>query len=61
MKIRVWVEMGLVGCFKEAEIEVDDNLTEGEIEAEAREAMFEMIDWGHSRVEEGAEDDDDEG
>lgn len=60
MKIRVYVEMGLVGCTKEAEIEVDDDLTEEQIEAEAREAMFEMIDWGYSRVED-EEDGDDEG
>lgn len=51
MKIIVTVSMGLVGCKKESEIEVDDDLGDDDIEEIAREEMFTMIEWGWSKKE----------
>lgn len=45
------VNTGLQGSDKEFEFEVDDNASEDEIEAAAREAMFECIEWGYYRTE----------
>ncbi len=45
MKITVYVSIGLVGCRREATIEVDDDATEEDIEEEAQEAMLQMVQW----------------
>lgn len=37
--------MGLVGCKRSTTIEVDDDASDEEIEDQAREALFEMIEW----------------
>ncbi len=44
-KIIVSVETDKVGSECQTEIEVEDGATDDEIEAQAREAMFEMISW----------------
>jgi hypothetical protein len=36
MIVKVWVTLGLVGCHRETEIELPDDATDEEIEAEAR-------------------------
>jgi len=53
--IRVSVSTGLVGSDREMTFEVDHDATEDEVHAEAREAMFEMLDWGWTEVEDGDE------
>lgn len=39
------ISIGLVGCHKEGEFEVEENVSEDEIEQIAREEAFECIDW----------------
>jgi len=51
MKIKVHVTTGLVGADRECEIEVDDDATDDQIEEQAREAMFELIEWAWWRVD----------
>ena len=51
-KITVYVSTGYVGAKRTATFEIDVNLTESEIEEIAREAMFDMIDWGYYEGEE---------
>lgn len=46
MKIKVYVSTNIVGSEREEEFEIDDGLSEEKIEEIAREAMFEMIEWG---------------
>lgn len=56
MLILVRVATNKSGSDCEDEIEVDDDATEEQIEADAREAMFNMIEWSWSKVEEGEEE-----
>ena len=51
MKIRVYVSTNLVSSETYTDIELNDNSTEEEIETEAREAMFEMINWNYEKIE----------
>jgi hypothetical protein len=51
MKIEIRVNTGYVGCEKKDIIELDDDLTEEEIEESALERMFEMIGWSWRKVE----------
>lgn len=44
--ITVYVETGLVNSRVESTIEVDDAASEQEIEEDAREVMFGLIEWG---------------
>jgi hypothetical protein len=46
--VRVYVSTGIVGSKRSDHIDVDDDATEDDIEAIAKETMFEMIDWGWS-------------
>jgi hypothetical protein len=46
--IDVHVSIRTAGGERSVEIQVDENATEDDIEVAAREAMFEMIDWGWS-------------
>lgn len=50
-KIRVTVSTDKVGSETYDEIEVEDDATEAEIETQAKEAMFEMIEWDWKVVE----------
>jgi hypothetical protein len=59
MKIKVWVSLSLAGCTKEVEIEVPAEdyagMTEHDrdivLEEYARDAMFEMIEWSWSPLD----------
>ncbi len=55
MKIKVGVSMGLQGCKIEDEIDVEDDATEEEIEAEAREWAFDHIEWWFEPEQAGRE------
>jgi len=50
MKLRCHASIGLVGCEREETIEIDDGLTDGEIEAAAREWKDEQIEWSFEVV-----------
>lgn len=58
-KIEVYVETNKTGSRCSTVIEVDDDATDDEIERPAREAMFEMIEWGWRVPEDGEIDDED--
>lgn len=51
--IEVIVSMGLVGCRRTTTIEVEEDLSDEEIEEQARDAMFEseLISWSWRAVE----------
>ena len=49
MKITVHVRMGLVGCERKSTIDVEDDLSEDDLEEIAREEMFDMIEWWYER------------
>jgi hypothetical protein len=51
-KIRVYVSTGLVGSKRSMDIEVPDDADADTIEDMARDAMFEMIDWGWNPTDE---------
>ena len=51
-RIKVYVTIGLVGCRREVELDIEDDMTDDEIEELARDTMFEIIEWGWKRVEE---------
>lgn len=53
MKYIVYVGMSAIaGSTQEIEIELDDNLTEDEIEKICRDTAFEEIDWNFEKEEE---------
>lgn len=43
--IEVSVSIGLIGCTRTTEFEVDDDIPEEQIETYAMECMYEMVDW----------------
>lgn len=43
--IIVTVSLGLVGCKRSEELEIDDDATDDSIEAAAREVMFGLVEW----------------
>lgn len=49
MKIKVYVQTNKIGSLCEDEFELDDNISESEIEDQARECMFNMIEWSWSK------------
>ena len=49
-RIRVHVSNGYVGCRRETFIDVEEDLTDRDIDDSAREALFEMIEWGWEPV-----------
>lgn len=49
-KIRAYLNTDLAGCTIEEEFEVDNNASEDEIEEMAKEAMFDHIDWGGTKL-----------
>lgn len=51
MKIRVWAHTDVVGSMTEDVIEVEDDLTEEQIEEEARDYIFNFVEWGWDKVE----------
>lgn len=52
MKVHVWINTDVVGSEVEDTIELDDNLTDEEIEREARDYIFNFMEWGWMKVEE---------
>lgn len=50
-KLVVYVSLGLVGCKRAVEIEIEDDAGPAEIEEAAREAMFGLIEWGYMAPE----------
>ena len=44
-RIVVTVSMGLVGCNRKSVIEVEDELSDEDIDELARDAMFSLIEW----------------
>ncbi len=50
-KFKAYLDIGFAGCKIEEEFEVEDNATEKEIEEQAREAIFDRIDWGYYESE----------
>lgn len=51
MKIEVSVRTNLVGSKVTEVIELPDDFTDEEIEAAARDAMFNMIEWNWQKVD----------
>ena len=50
-RIKVYLEMGLVGCRHDGTLEIDDAATEEDIEEEVRQWAMEHITFGHYEVE----------
>lgn len=50
MKVNVWLETGFAGIGYNETFEMDDDATEEEIEAAAKEEAFDRIDWGYEVV-----------
>lgn len=55
-KIRAYLETGFAGCAIEEEFEVDDNATDSEIEEQAREVIFDCVDWGWHEMTDSEEE-----
>lgn len=55
-KIKAYLDAGFAGCRIEEEFEVEDDATQEQIEEEAREAVFNSIDWGWHEVLDSEED-----
>lgn len=55
-KIKAYLDTGFAGCRIEEEFEVEDDATQEQIEEEAREAVFNSIDWGWHEVLDSEED-----
>lgn len=49
-KVKAYLDTGFAGCRIEEEFEVEDDATQEQIEEEAREAVFNSIDWGWHEV-----------
>ncbi|MFA5952267.1 MAG: hypothetical protein WC807_18520 [Hyphomicrobium sp.] len=46
-----YVSVGLVGCKRTFEFEIEDDASEQEVEDAARDAMFQTIEWGFEETE----------
>lgn len=55
-KIKAYLHAGFAGCSIEEEFEIDDNATDAQIEEQAREAVFDHIDWGWYEATDSEED-----
>lgn len=44
-RVKWYISNGIVGSDREGEFEVDDTETDDEIEAMARDAAFDQVDW----------------
>ena len=51
-----YLETGFAGCAIAEEFEVDDNATDSEIEEQAREVIFDCVDWGWHEMTDSEED-----
>lgn len=52
-KIEVYVSTGYVGSRKAEVIEVEDDMSDDDIDEVARECMFSMIEWSWRDADEG--------
>lgn len=50
MQVRIWGGTDFVGSTIEDVIDLDDNLSDEEIEEEAYDAVMEHVEWGYERV-----------
>lgn len=57
MKYKVWASTSIVGSDIYEEIELDDDLTEDEVEDALYEAIMQYVDWGYKKLD-GEKDDD---
>lgn len=55
-KIKAYLDTGFAGCRIEEEFEIENDATQEQIEEEAREAVFNSIDWGWHEVLDSEED-----
>lgn len=55
MKIRVWAHTDIAGSMTEDVIEVEDDLTEEQIDEEARDYIFNFVEWGWDEVKRDAD------
>ena len=55
-KIKAYLDTGFAGCRIEEEFEVENDAPQEQIEEEAREAVFNSIDWGWHEVLDSEED-----
>lgn len=46
MIVNWYLEIGMQGCDRSGEVEVDDDATDADIEAAVREEVFNFISWG---------------
>lgn len=52
MKIKVWIQSPDNVAFNESDIiEVPDNISDDELEKEARQVAFDHVDWGYERLD----------
>lgn len=51
MKVNVWLDTGFAGIGYNETFEMDDDATEEEIEAAAKEEAFDRIDWGYEVID----------
>lgn len=52
MQVRIWGGTDFVGSTIEDVIDLDDNLSDEEIEKEAYDAVMEHVEWGYERMKE---------
>ena len=53
MKIKVWIQSLDNVAFNESDIiEVPDNISDDELEKEARQVAFDHVDWGYEKQNE---------
>lgn len=55
-KIKAYLDAGFAGCRIEEEFEVEDDATDAQVEEQAREAIFDRVDWGWHEVLDSEED-----
>lgn len=52
MKVKAYVTMGLVGCKREEILDLDDDLSDEDIDESVKEWMFNVIEWSWKKQEE---------
>jgi hypothetical protein len=51
MKVRLYIDTGYPSCEHEDVIEVEDDITDAELDEIARENMGNYIDWGWEKLD----------
>lgn len=57
MKVKVRLSIGYVGAVRKAVLDVDDDLTDDELDEIVRDWAHNYIEWGFERVDAADEDD----